>query len=328
MLTDDYHNAVKSLYEITDRALSKIPKRKVNITNRDPIWKIPVIKDMEKKRSHVYASGDEDAFKSLNSEILEQIEISRRNHVQKLGTGSRAWWKEANRTLKPSNSKLDHFVRRYDSVEKASEAYNDDLLNRFEPSDQLSDVNFIDHFATFGNESVEVENHDVVLAINSLKTSSAPGLDQVSAWFLKHFAVHYIVPLCYIYNLSLKNGKFHEMWKVGVVVPMPKCDKPTAASDLRPLSLTSVFAKVFEKIIYAKTKNFWQSIIGSDQFAYRPLCSTTSALTLMTHNWLDFLDKNKNGMICVLAIDFAKHLILSIMHFSLVSCVVMEHPYG
>ena len=209
--------------------------------------------------------------------------------------------------MKPTSSKVDHFVKFFDSAKHASEAYNDDLLKSFGSSEQLSDANFVREISSRYCESeIVIENHDVVLAINSLKTYSAPGLDEVSPWFLKHFAIYFVVPLCHVYNLSVKLGKFHDMWKEAVVVPLPKCTCPKLASNLRPSSLTSIFTKVLEKIIYFKTQGFWQSVINKDQFAYRPLCSITSALTLLTHNWLQFLDEHKQGLIRILAIDFSK----------------------
>ena len=307
VFSENYDNAVKSLYDITNNALAFLPKRKVKLTNRDPVWKTPIIKDLERRRQKAYDTGKMNLYRELNDSLSHHIDLSRRNHVRSLSSGSRQWWKDVNKTLKPSNSQLDCFINEHPSVSHASESYNDYLLNRFDPSEELVETNVPRRRSSSNDDNcMQIVNHDVVLAINSLRGQSAPGHDQVPAWFLKQFAIHYIVPLCHVYNLSVKLGKFHEMWKAAIVTPLPKCSKPKNAADLRPLSLTSVFAKVFEKIIYSKTKYFWQYSVNSDQFAYRPLCSTTSALTLMTHSWLDFLDKHKQSMIRVIAIDFAK----------------------
>ena len=82
VFSENFDIAVKSLYEITNNALSKFPKRRIKITNRDPDWKTPLVKDMEKRRSQLYSSGYADAHRAFNDKLTEQIEISRRNCVK------------------------------------------------------------------------------------------------------------------------------------------------------------------------------------------------------------------------------------------------------
>ena len=144
----------------------------------------------------------------------------------------------------------------------------------------------------------------------------------------QHFAIHFVVPLYHVYNFSVKHGKFRDMWKESVVVTLSKCTCPKRASDLRPLSLTSIFAKVLENIIFFKTQSFGQSIIDKDQFADWPLCATTSAHTRLTHSWLQFLDEHMQGLIRIWWLNFQKRSIPLILPCLLVSFAVLVHPIG
>ena len=77
-------------------------------------------------------------------------------------------------------------------------------------------------------------------------------------------------------------------------------------NDLRPISLTSVISKLFERVVLNLISPTWRRIMHTDQYAYRPLSSTTCALTAIQHCWLSTLDANPRCYIKVFAIDFSK----------------------
>ncbi len=103
-------------------------------------------------------------------------------------------------------------------------------------------------------------------------------------------------------------GRFPSVFKFADIVPVPKSSKPTSPSDFRPISILPVLSKIMEKIVVAKLilPNLCSKLSPS-QFAYIPGShgGTTSALTLVSHHILKFLD-SKSGAVRVVAADFSK----------------------
>ena len=55
------------------------------------------------------------------------------------------------------------------------------------------------------------------------------------------------IPLKLIFDRSLKEAKFSEIWKAANVVPVHKKENKCLVKNYRPISLLAVFAKVFER---------------------------------------------------------------------------------
>ena len=52
-----------------------------------------------------------------------------------------------------------------------------------------------------------------------------------------------------IINNSITEGKFPDIWKIGVVTPVLKKGSPLDKNNYRPVSCLSVLSKVLEKIV-------------------------------------------------------------------------------
>ena len=104
----------------------------------------------------------------------------------------------------------------------------------------------------------------------------------------------------------LKKQKVPCLWKLANVTPIPKVSPLSECSQLRPLSLTNVIMRSFERVIY-KQEIFptLQSSIGSNQFSYKRGQNTTLALLKCKHFWLKWLDKDAD-FVKVYSFDFSK----------------------
>ena len=67
---------------------------------------------------------------------------------------------------------------------------------------------------------------------------------------LKELANSLAAPLTSIFNCSLREGVLPTVWKSANIIRLPKT-KPlmSVKTDIRPMSLTPIAAKVFESII-------------------------------------------------------------------------------
>ena len=52
-----------------------------------------------------------------------------------------------------------------------------------------------------------------------------------------------------LFTWSLKDGIVPGVWKTSMICPIPKNNSPSALSDYRPIAITFVVMKRFEKIV-------------------------------------------------------------------------------
>ena len=161
---------------------------------------------------------------------------------------------------------------------------------------------------------------EVISALNLLPSKKSSGLDGISAKLLKDAAHNIAGPLVDIFNLSLRTGIFPDDWKLAKVTPVFKDGNRNICGHYRPISVISVVAKVFEKLVYQQLKSFMKknNILVDLQSGFRAKHSTETTLLSSTNEWLCNMDK---GLFTgVLFLDLKKaYLILSIIQFYLLN---------
>ena len=106
--------------------------------------------------------------------------------------------------------------------------------------------------------------------------------------------------------MSLKHKCVPLLWKLANINPIPKETPITECTQLRPISLTNIIMRLFEKIVLKKEISpELQSLINCDQFAYKEGTSATDALIMCHHKWLNWLDNNADH-VRVVSFDFKK----------------------
>ena len=97
---------------------------------------------------------------------------------------------------------------------------------------------------------------EVISALNLLPSKKSSGLDGISAKLLKDAAHNIAGPLVDIFNLSLRTGIFPDDWKLAKVTSVFKDGNRNICGNYKPISVISVVAKVFEKLVYRQLKSF------------------------------------------------------------------------
>ena len=100
-----------------------------------------------------------------------------------------------------------------------------------------------------------VDRHEVKNVILLLKNSSS-GSDSISAKIVKCSIDIYLDTLTHIINLSLSQGVFPSQLKTAKVIPLYKSNDKQLIKNYRPVSLLSVFSKIFERIVYNSLYSF------------------------------------------------------------------------
>ena len=100
-------------------------------------------------------------------------------------------------------------------------------------------------------------------AIKKMKRRSAPGPDDIPPSFLKELGPLALKELFRISNLSLSQAACPQGWRMALIIPLLKAVKsPSDMASFRPISLTSCFVKVIERmyaerIYHLAEKNEW-----------------------------------------------------------------------
>ena len=166
----------------------------------------------------------------------------------------------------------------------------------------------------FNFENINI--NEVLNALEKLKTSKSTGHDNIPAKLLKDASDAVAPFLVFIFNTSLKHGIFPDDLKTARISPIHKSGDKKIRGNYRPISILSIIAKLFEKLVCAQLNPFLteNNILSSCQSGFRKNYSTASALLANTDSWLLNMDAGMiNG---VLFWTYVKHLIRLITEFS------------
>jgi gmma-aminobutyric acid receptor subunit gamma/cGMP-dependent protein kinase 2 len=139
--------------------------------------------------------------------------------------------------------------------------------------------------------------------------STATGLDNIPAWFLRIGAPFFAAPIADLMNLSLQTSIVPSQWKKASILPIPKTTAPATPSEYRPISITPVLSRILERIvvsdfIYPALQYPPPGLKFSDQFAFQPSASTTAAIIHLLQTITSLLDTQP--FVIVYALDFSK----------------------
>ncbi|CAB4014726.1 Hypothetical predicted protein [Paramuricea clavata] len=100
-------------------------------------------------------------------------------------------------------------------------------------------------------EIQEIVALDVTSEILRIKTSKDTGHNRISPKLLKDSVEVIANSLTNIFNKSIEKGIFPDDFKIACISPIHKGDSKLECSNYRPISITSVVAKVFEAHLQA-----------------------------------------------------------------------------
>ena len=155
-------------------------------------------------------------------------------------------------------------------------------------------------------EDIYLTMEDIFTAIDALKSSSAPGEDEIPASLLKNCKLNIASPLFLMWNYSFQNSKIESRYLSSVVAPIFKGGSNLDASNYRPVSLTSHIIKTFERVLQKKIVSYLEenNILNCNQHGFRKGCSCLSELLAHFEILFDNLSKNLDSD--TIYLDFSK----------------------
>ncbi|KAI8485726.1 hypothetical protein Bbelb_365600 [Branchiostoma belcheri] len=283
----------KAFYGTLTHAIDRFfPVKTVKLHPNDKPWVTPLVKFLIRKRQEAFSSELKAKYKYYNTKVQKEIRKAKSNFYKVRVEGRK---KENPRTWHKNIKDMCNMSRKTTLINTPNIDQNDftaiaNEINRkfaevsqsLPPLDPSSLPAFLPDFSLPTIEVWEVYAH-----LRSTNPHKSPGPDGLPGVILKEFACEISGPLCDLINTSIKQGIVPHQWKEANVTPLPKCSPPHI-DELRPISLTSLLAKVCERFVANWILEDISPHLDPRQFGCRRKRSTTHALVSL----LDFMYKS------------------------------------
>ena len=101
------------------------------------------------------------------------------------------------------------------------------------------------------------DKDEILKIIKNLKSNKSSGPNSIPIQILKFYADIFCKPISNLVNLSFSQGVFPECLKLAKVIPIFKKNDPQICSNYRPISLLSIFSKIYEKSMHSRLYSFF-----------------------------------------------------------------------
>ena len=149
-----------------------------------------------------------------------------------------------------------------------------------------------------------IEESQVQKLLKKQNPKKAARPDGVSTASLRHCSEQLAPVFTDLFNDSLELGKVPKCFKSAVIVPVPKKPKISGLNDYRPVALTSVVMKVFERLVLQFLRLATESLSDPMQFAYKANRSVEDAVSMTLHQITQHLETPKTYA-RILFLDFS-----------------------
>ena len=237
-------------------------------------------------------------FKALvKSKMRENLDFNDRNVLTK------KFWSHV-KSCK-NTSRIPEVIS-YEGITSSVPSVKADIFNNYfykqfsEPSHHNIDIDFTNDS---GNE-IDLSVARVKSVLDSLDINKAQGPDAINGVVLKNCSKSLSCPLHKLFILAYNTGYLPSEWKLANVVPIHKKDDKSKVVNYRPISLTSLVMKIFERILYDELYSRTHEKINPRQHGFLKNKSCNSNLLTFTESIARSL-REKIGT-DVIYFDFAK----------------------
>ena len=147
---------------------------------------------------------------------------------------------------------------------------------------------------------------DLNIIIRNLKNHSAPGQDKIHNQMIKNSHAGFRRIILHLINLTVKKSQLPSEWKSSIITMIPKkTSNSNDPKDYRPISLTSNIAKIAEKMIAFKLKDYLKekNIIIKQQSGFRNNRQTKDNICFMSQKIKENFNRGKST--CGIFFDIA-----------------------
>ena len=123
--------------------------------------------------------------------------------------------------------------------------------------------------------------------------------------FMKRMADVLAPRLSVVFQRLLCLGSFPACWRQANVTPIPKGPSSSSVANYRPISITPVLSKVFERLVAVRLRQVMEhcAVLPTTQFAYQKGLGTCDMLLCVSHTLQSVLESGQEARI--VQIDFS-----------------------
>ena len=306
---------------IMDAVEKTVPTKKItpNAIHRKPLWMNETALRIVRKKHHAWIrylntkdGEDYQRYIAARNKATHTIRRTRKEFESRLAkesrTNNKVFWNYVNSRRK---SKVSiPALRREDGTLVEEDEEKAEILNRsytkvFTREDMTT-------FPTFDNKvlltelNIRLTKEAVLKQLQSLKVDKSPGPDLIHPRVLHELAETLSTPLYILFKASLDEGIVPKQWKTATVTPIYKKGDKTDSANYRPVSLTSVICKIFERILsegimeHLKANN----LCCEQQHGFIGGKSTVTNLLEAMYVWTEALSHNLP--VDIIFLDYAK----------------------
>jgi len=230
------------VYTIMRELLDRFyPERQVTVTAADPRFITPTVKAMLRRKNRLMHAGRMEESDAMALRVRKAIT----RHGTKWLPGVDA--KKNSQDAWAKIREITHGISRENSQSVSgitAQILNDHYAaistdSNYQPTQTMLTVAPCDSF---------ISEVSVYRLLDTLK-STATGLDEIPAWFLRLGTPIFAAPLAQLFNQMIIEGTVPQQWKTACITPIPKVPHPTKPSEFRPISVTPVLSRSFEKYV-------------------------------------------------------------------------------
>ena len=172
---------------------------------------------------------------------------------------------------------------------------------------QFSDASHYDIPIDFNDDSrfnIDFDQSRISKLLAMINSNKAQGPDGIHGTILKNCASSLAHPLSCIFRMSYNCGYIPKEWKSANVVPVFKKGNKSKVENYRPISLTCLVMKIFERVIKEELLKHTEHLLDKRQHGFLANKSCTTNMVNFCDNLALSLN---NGQRCdVVYFDFAK----------------------
>lgn len=275
--------------------------------NQKP-WMTSHVRALLRARDAAFRSGDRDLYRSTRADLKRGVKKAKADYKVRIefhlsSNNTREVWQGIQNVTNYSGCTA--------TPEKLSAPLAEELSSffaRFEgPKQQHSSASALSPPPPPSSSCITtltVSEHDVRQVLLAVNPKKVAGPDGVPSKVLQACASQLTSIFTRIFNLSMAQAVIPPCLKSSIIIPVPKKSPTNSLNDYRPVALTPVIMKFFERLLLRHIKNHLPPDLDPYQFAYRENLSPEDAIAIALHSALSHLDQ-LHSYVRMLFVDYS-----------------------
>ena len=284
-------------------------------------WITPELKKLIKDKNKLYNKYCKrpitygDQYRTCRNNLTNLIKISKKAYYQNLlnscNNDCKKTWNILNNLLNRSPKNTNKWSKMCDGneitsdVQKITNIFNNYFTNAPINIASTLQSNYNLNYRSYlsGNYSQSfllrpVTVDGIIKIVKELKNTSSGGHLEIPTKVVKCIVNLIAKPLSIILNKCIIAGYFPDQLKIAQVIPVFKAGDSSKASNFRPISILSIFSKIFERHLYNELLGYLDkhNIICPQQCGFRKGVSTNVAIAKFVNQVITGLNENKYGI--------------------------------